>query len=63
MRLALLLSALLVLTHCSSVSTDDANAGQSSSSLNGSQGGAGIQTPLWSDDPSKKTITNQNPSQ
>ena len=32
----------------------------SRSSLLGNQGGAGVQAPIWSDDPSKKTITNQN---
>ena len=35
----------------------------SRSSLLGNQGGAGVQAPIWSDDPSKKTITNQSPSQ
>jgi hypothetical protein len=35
----------------------------SNSSLQGDQGGAGVQAPIWSDDPSKQTITNQNGSQ
>jgi len=34
----------------------------SASSLNTSQGGAGLQAPIWSDDPSKKTLTNQQNS-
>jgi hypothetical protein len=63
MRLVLLLATLFVLTRCSTVSSYDANSGQSSSSLNGSQGGGGVQTSIWSNDPSQKTITNQNPSQ
>ncbi len=63
MRWALPIIALLLLTHCSTVSSYDANSGQSSSSLNGSQGGGGVQTSIWSNDPSQKTITNQNPSQ
>jgi hypothetical protein len=63
MRLALLFVALLVLTHCSSVSQYDANSDHSNSSLIGSQGGAGVQAPIWSDDPSKKTVTNQNAGQ
>jgi hypothetical protein len=62
MRPVLLFSALFVLTHCSSVSQYDANSGQSSSSLNGSQGGGGVQTSIWSNDPSQKTITNQSGS-
>jgi hypothetical protein len=60
MRLALLLSALLLLTHCGGVSDYSPDTG-SPSSLQGNQGGTGVQAPLWSDDPNKKTITNQNP--
>jgi hypothetical protein len=63
MRPALLFITLLVLTQCSSMSPYDANSGESSSSQVGSQGGAGIQAPIWSDDPNKKTVTNQNPGQ
>jgi len=61
MRLALLLATLLLLTRCSTVTQYDANSGHDSSSLKGSEGGAGIQTSIWSNDPSQKTITNQNP--
>jgi len=63
MRTVVLSFALLVLTRCSSVSSYDANSGQSSSSLNGSQAGGGVQTSIWSNDPGQKTIVNQNPSQ
>jgi hypothetical protein len=60
MRWALLLSALFLLTRCAGISDYSADSG-SSSSLQGNEGGAGVQAPIWSDDPSKKTITNQNP--
>jgi hypothetical protein len=64
MRLVLLLPALLLLTHCGGVSDYSPETG-SRTSLTGNQGGAGVQANLWSDDPSKKTVTNQNgtPSQ
>jgi len=61
MRPVLLLCALLLLTRCGTTSQYDANSGQAPSSLNGSQGGGGVQTSIWSNDPSQKTITNQNP--
>jgi hypothetical protein len=60
MRLVLLLAALMLLTRCGTVSNYDANSG-SPSSLQGNQGGAGVQTSIWSNDPSKKTVSNQNP--
>jgi len=60
MRLILLLSALLFLTRCGTVSDYNADSG-SPSSLLGNQGGAGVQTSIWSNDPSKKTVSNQNP--
>ena len=63
MRLVVLLATLVLLTRCSSVSSYDANSGQPSSSLNGSQGGGGVQTSIWSNDPSQKTVTNQSGSQ
>ncbi|MCE0521764.1 MAG: hypothetical protein LV480_02510 [Methylacidiphilales bacterium] len=63
MRLAILFSALFVLTCCSTVSQYDATSGQSASSLNGSEGGGGVQTSIWSTDPNQKTITNQNAGQ
>jgi hypothetical protein len=30
--------------------------------LTGNQGGTGVQASIWSTDPSKKTVTNQNGS-
>ena len=60
MRAALLLSMVVFLTGCGSFSDYDANSG-SPSSLQGNQGGGGVQTSIWSNDPSKKTISNQNP--
>ncbi|MCE0496664.1 MAG: hypothetical protein LV481_01770 [Methylacidiphilales bacterium] len=62
MRPALLLAALLLLTHCSTVSQQDANTA-SPTSQTGNPSGAGIQAPLWSSDPTQKTITNLNPGQ
>ncbi len=62
MRWALSVVALLLLTRCGGVSDYTPDTG-SRSSLQGNQGGAGLQAPIWSDDPGKKTITNQNPSQ
>lgn len=59
MRMALLFSTLLLLTHCAGVSDYSPETG-SRSSYQGNQGGAGIQTSIWSNDPSKKTLTNQN---
>ncbi len=60
MRLLFLLSALLLLTHCGTVSDYNADNG-SPSSLLGNQGGAGVQTSIWSNDPNKKTLSNQDP--
>jgi hypothetical protein len=62
MRWLLFIFALLLLTRCGGVSDYDPNTGSNSSYL-GTQGGAGVQAPIWSDDPSKKTITNQSGSQ
>jgi len=61
MRLALLLSAFVVLSGCSEISPYQATDGESPSSLMGSQGGGGVQTDIWSSNPSQKTITNENP--
>lgn len=63
MRHALLLSALLLLTHCGTVTDYQPDKDAPPSSYLGTQGGAGVQTSIWSDDPSKKTITNQKPQQ
>jgi hypothetical protein len=56
--------ALLLLVRCtnSGMSSYDPGTG-SHTSLMGNQGGAGVQAPIWSDDPSKKTLTNQGSSQ
>ncbi len=62
MRWALPLLALLLLTRCGGMTDYTPDTGPRTSLL-GNQGGAGVQAPIWSDDPSKKTITNQNPSQ
>jgi hypothetical protein len=62
MRLAFLLFALLVLTRCGAIQDYSPETGPPSS-FQGNQGGAGVQAPLWSTDPGKKTITNQNPTQ
>ena len=62
MRWALPVIAVLLLTRCGGM-TDYSPETGSRSSLMGNQGGAGVQAPIWSDDASKKTITNQNPSQ
>lgn len=64
MRLALLLSALLLLVRCgttSGMSDNQLYDGQSGTSLMGSQGGGGVETSIWSDNPNKKTLTNENP--
>lgn len=62
MRLALPLFALVLLTRCGGISDYSPDTG-SNTSLMGNQGGAGVQAPIWSDDPSKKTLTNQGGSQ
>jgi hypothetical protein len=62
MRRLLPILALLLLTRCGGVSDYSPDRG-SNTSLLGNQGGAGVQAPIWSDDPSKKTVTNQNASQ
>jgi hypothetical protein len=52
-------AAVILLANCGGVSDYTPETG-SNSNLMGNQGGAGVQAPIWSDDPSKKTITNQN---
>ncbi len=61
MRWVLPVFALLLLTRCGGVSDYSPDTG-SRTSLMGNQGGAGVQAPIWSTDPEKKTITNQSPS-
>ena len=60
MRWGLLIFTLLLLVRCTDMgmSTYNPDPG-SASNLNTSQGGAGLQAPIWSDDPSKKTLTHQ----
>jgi len=62
MRWAFPVIGLLLLTRCGGMSDYSPDTG-SNSSLLGNQGGAGVQAPIWSDDPSKKTITNQSGTQ
>jgi hypothetical protein len=62
MRWALPIIALLLLTRCGGMSDYSPETG-SNSSLQGNQGGAGVQAPIWSNDPGKTTLTNQNGSQ
>ena len=62
MRWALPVIALLLLTRCGGVTDYTPDTG-SRTSLMGNQGGTGLQAPIWSDDPNKKTITNQSGSQ
>jgi hypothetical protein len=60
MRWVLPILALLLLTRCtnSGMSTYNPDPG-AASNVTSDQGGAGLQAPIWSDDPSKKTLTNQ----
>ena len=60
MRPVLLLFTLFLLTRCGGVSDYSPETGSNSSYM-GNQGGAGVQAPIWSNDPGKQTITNQNP--
>ena len=60
MRWLLPIFAVLVLTRCTGAGMSDYNPDPgSASNLNSDQGGAGLQAPIWSDDPGKKTLTNQ----
>jgi hypothetical protein len=54
-------SVLVMLAGCAGVSDYSPDTG-SRSSLTGNQGGAGAQAALWSNDPSHKTVLNQNGS-
>jgi len=62
MRLVFFLSTLLFLTRCGggAVTGYNPNDTQSPSSLTGSEGGSGIQTDIWSNNPSQRTLTNEN---
>ena len=60
MRLALLLSTLFLLTTCGDVQDYNATSGESPSSLMGSQGGGGVTTDIWSNNPSEKTWANES---
>jgi len=63
MRWGLIFATLLMLAGCtdSGMSTYNPDPG-SASNLDTTQGGAGLQAPIWSDDPSKKTLTNRGDS-
>ncbi len=65
MRWGLIIATLLLLVRCTNMGMSDYNPDPgSASNLNSDQGGAGLQAPIWSDDPGKKTLTNQqSPSQ
>ncbi len=60
MRSLIFLVSLGLLAGCSSVSQYDATSGDSRTGNIGSQGGDGVQTSIWSNDPGKKTLTNQS---
>ena len=62
MRLAFVLSTILLLAGCSGMSPSQMTDGESPSSLMGSTGGGGIETSIWSDNPDQRTLTNQNPT-
>jgi len=60
MRWGLMVAALFLLVRCTNMGMSDYNPDPGSASSNTSdRGGAGLQAPIWSDDPSKKTLTNQ----
>ncbi len=58
----LLVIALGLMAGCSSISQYDADKGTSPTSNVGSEGGDGVQTSIWSNDPSKNTLTHQTPA-
>ncbi len=63
MRWALPLLAVVLLAGCSSFSDyspDSGSSAPSNATLQGNESGAGVQAPIWSNDPSKKTVTNQS---
>jgi uncharacterized protein YceK len=60
MRWLILFASLGLLAGCSSVSEYDATGSESHTSNVGSEAGEGVQTSIWSNDPSKKTLTNQS---
>ena len=62
MRWVFFLFVFPLLTGCAGVSDYSPDTG-SRTSLTGNQGGAGVQANLWSDDPSKQTLTHQGGSQ
>jgi len=62
MRWIFPLLAVAVLAGCSSVSDYSPDSGSNApgnATLQGNESGAGVQAPIWSNDPSKKTVTNQ----
>lgn len=63
MRWALPLLAVALLAGCTSFSDYSPDSGANApgnSTLSGSESGAGLQAPIWSTDPNKKTVTNQS---
>jgi hypothetical protein len=60
MRWGFIVATLLLLVRCTSMGMSDYNPDPgSASNITTDQGGAGLQAPIWSDDPSKKTLTHQ----
>jgi len=60
MRLVLFFPAILLLTGCGDIKGYDATRNESPSSLMGSQGGGGVETDIWSSNPSQKTLTSDS---
>jgi hypothetical protein len=56
MRWIILTAAIGLTAACSSVTQYDPNAAEPPTSNIGSEGGGGVQTSIWSTDPSKKTL-------
>ncbi len=64
MRRVLPFAALFLLVRCTSAGMSDYNPDPGpGSNITTDQGGAGLQAPIWSDDPNKKTLTNRSTSQ
>jgi uncharacterized protein YceK len=56
MRWIVLCTAVVLVAGCSTVTQYDPTSAEPPTSNIGSQGGDGVQTSIWSTDPSKKTI-------
>jgi hypothetical protein len=61
MRWVLSLAALFLLVRCTNMGMSDYNPDPgSATNITTDQGGGGLQAPIWSNDPNKKTVTNQS---